>query len=198
MGKLENRIKRIALENGITLIGIASKESLLDAPPSANPEYVLPSARSVISMAVSLDQETIRDFLGKKSWLSHNEDRKQVVRSLYLAGDKLAAFLRENGHEAIVVDINRNYRSEEGAADVTEMTGFFPVFAHRYGAVAAGIARLGWSGNALNPEYGALLVLGTVITSAELEPDPLMAENPCDKCKMCTLVCPVEMISKKE
>ena len=89
MGKLENRIKRIALENGITLIGIASKESLLDAPPSANPECVLPSARSVISMAVSLDQETIRDFLGKKNWLSHGRDKKMWPRVFIWQGINL-------------------------------------------------------------------------------------------------------------
>jgi len=195
---LEDRVREIARENGIVLIGIANKERLLDAPPSANPEYLLSSARSVISMAMSLDKDTIRDFLGKKSWLPHGDDRKQIARNLYTAGDKIAAFLQSERHKSLVVDINNNYRPEICAADVTEMTEFYPEFAHRYGAVAAGIARLGWSGNVLHPKYGALLELCTVITSAELEPDPLLAENPCDKCKMCALVCPVGMISTTE
>ncbi len=198
MGKLENRIKDIAKENGAALVGIASRERLMDAPLSGNPEYVLPSTRSIISLAMSIDKKPIKDFLGKKDWLSHGEDGKQLVQSLYLIGDKLTAFLRDNGHQAVAVDVNNDYRSEEGAADITEMAEFLPDFAHRYGAVAAGIARLGWSGNVLNPEYGALLELGTVLTSAELEPDLLLTENPCDTCKMCTLVCPVEMISKTE
>ena len=198
MGKLENRVKEIALENGAALVGIASKERLMDAPPSGNPEYILPSARSVISLAVSFDRKMVRDFLGKKDWLSHGDERQQMARTLYLIGDKLTTFLRDNGHETMVVEVNNDFRPEEGAADITEMTEFLPDFAHRYGAVAAGIARLGWSGNVLNSEHGALLELSTVLTSAELEQDPLLAENPCDKCKMCTLVCPVEMISKRE
>jgi hypothetical protein len=198
MGNLENQIKAIAKQNGAALVGIASKERLVDAPPSGDPEYVLPSARSAISLAISFNRKTIRNFLGKKEWLAHGDERQRLARKLYLIGDNLTTFLRDNGHDAIVVDVNNSYRPEEGARDITEMTEFLPDFAHRYGAVAAGIARLGWSGNVLNPEYGALLELGTVLTSAELEPDPLLAENPCDKCKMCTLVCPVEMISKKE
>jgi len=78
------------------------------------------------------------------------------------------------------------------------MTEFIPDFSHRYGAVAAGIGRLGWSGNLLTTDYGAMVELGTVLTSAKLEPDPLLENNPCDRCKLCTSVCPVEMISKKE
>lgn len=198
MSDLENTIKEIAKDNGAILVGIASRERLMDAPPSANPEYILPSAQSVISIAVTLDKQTIREFLGKKDWFSHGEDRKKAAQSLYLIGDKLVTLLRNNGYEAVAVDINNDFRPEEGAADVTEMIEFYPDFAHRYGAVASGIARLGWSGNVLNPDYGALLELGTVITSAVLEPDKLLEESPCDSCKMCTLVCPVEMISKRE
>jgi epoxyqueuosine reductase QueG len=198
MGKLEESVKEIAKENGAVLVGIASKERLADSPPSGNPEYILTSARSLISIAVTMDKNNLRDFLGKKDWLTHGDERQLMARTIYLIGDKISAFLRENGHEAVVVDVNNDYRPEEGAGNVTEMTEFLPDFAHRYAAVAAGLARIGWSGNVLNPEYGALLELGTVLTSAKLEEDPLLAENPCDNCKMCTLVCPVEMISKRE
>jgi epoxyqueuosine reductase len=42
-------------------------------------------------------------------------------------------------------------------------------------------------------------VLGSVFTSAVLTPDAPIPDNehPCDKCKMCSLVCPVEMIHPK-
>ena len=78
------------------------------------------------------------------------------------------------------------------------MTEFHPEFSHRYAAVGAGLGRLGWSGNLMTPQYGALVELGSVLTSAELKSDPVLAENPCDKCKMCALSCPVGMINPKE
>jgi ferredoxin len=73
-----------------------------------------------------------------------------------------------------------------------------PDFSHRYGAVAAGLGRLGWSGNLMTRRYGSAVLLGTVLTSAKLESDPLVEQNPCDRCKMCVASCPVEMIHKKE
>jgi epoxyqueuosine reductase len=198
MSHLENKIKEIARENGAALIGIASKERLYASPPSGNPDYLLPSAQSIISFALPLDKKIIRDFISKKDWLSHNEERKQLAMSLYTIGDRLVDFLKCEGFEARIVDINNSYRPEPGAKDVTEMTEFLPDFSHRYGAVAAGIGRLGWSGNLLTPDYGAMVELGTVLTSAKLESDPLLETNPCDRCKACTAVCPVEMIDRKK
>jgi epoxyqueuosine reductase QueG len=72
-----------------------------------------------------------------------------------------------------------------------------PDFSHRYAAVAAGLGDLGWSGNLVTPRFGAAVYLTSVLTSAELEPDPLLEANPCDKCKLCTTVCPVEMLSPR-
>lgn len=198
MSYIEKRIKEIARESGAALIGIASKERLYNSPPSGNPDYLLPSAQSIISFALPLDKKTIRDFISKKDWLSHNDERKQLAMSLYNIGDRLVDFLKGQGFEARSVDINNTYRPETCTNDITEMTEFIPDFSHRYGAVAAGIGRLGWSGNLLTPKYGAMVELGTVLTSAKLASDPLLEHNPCDRCKLCTAVCPVEMIDKKK
>jgi epoxyqueuosine reductase len=198
LGQLENRIKSIAKESGAALVGIASRDRLYDAPPSGDPGYLLPSTRSVISFAISLNRDILRDFLSKRDWLSHCSDRKLIVQKLYGVNDSLVDLLKSQGFEAKGVDVNNVYRPEPGAEGVTEMTEFIPDFSHRYGAVAAGLGRLGWNGNVLTPEYGAVVELGTVLTSAELQADPLLAENPCDRCKLCASVCPVEMISKNK
>ena len=198
MSNLEVQVKNIAREHGATLVGIASKERLLNAPPSGNPEYLLPSTQSVISFAVTLNKETVRSFLSKKDWLSHCEERKQMTMTLYNISDRIVDFLKSKGFEAVTVDGNNVYRPEMGARDFTEMTEFIPDFSHRYGAVAAGIGRLGWSGNLMTTDYGAMVELGTVLTSAKMVPDPLLENNPCDRCKLCTTVCPVGMISKNK
>ena len=200
MNSAEARLKSFTLGLGADLVGITTTDLLADGPPSADPRYVLPSAQSVISFAVSLDRDMAQDFISKKDWRAHCENRKAVVKTLYMIGDALAEKLRADGYDAVNVDINNNYRPEDGASDVTEMTEFHPDFAHRYASVAAGIGRLGWSGNLLTREYGALVELGSVLTSAVLKPDtPISDDNhPCDKCKMCSLVCPVGMIHPRE
>ena len=200
MGMAETKLKSLALNLGADLVGITSRDILADGPPSANPCYLLPSANSVISFAVSLDRNVVKDFISKKKWRPHCENRKVIAQKLYKIGDVIVEKLRKEGYEAINVDINNNYRPEEGIANVIEMTEFHPDFSHRYGALAAGIGRLGWSGNLMTREYGALVELGSVLTSATLTPDKPIPdeEHPCDRCKVCSLVCPVEMIHPKE
>jgi epoxyqueuosine reductase len=195
MPNTRNRISSLAREHGADLVGITTRTRLADGPPSADPTYLLPSAQSVVAFAVALDPGVMRGYLAKRHWLPHCNERKEVVQRVYSIGDALAAFLRNQGHDAVNVDVNNNYRPEEGAADVTEMTEFHPEFSHRYAALAAGIGRLGWSGNLMTPQYGALVELGSVITSARLEPDAILDVNPCDRCRACASVCPVGMIS---
>ena len=198
MQGLENRLKTIATQNGAALVGIASRERLSDAPPSGDPEYLLPSAQSIISFAVPYDEAALEAFIRKKNWRSFNVDKKEKIRQLYVIGDCLVGLLRGEGFEALAVDINNNYRPEEGAKDFSELVAMIPDFSHRYGAVAAGIGRLGWSGNVMTPQFGSAVILATVLTSAELDSDPILEKNPCDGCKMCVVSCPVEMMHPKE
>lgn len=198
---LSSRVKALALENGAALVGIASRERLMDAPPSADPDYLLPSTRSLISFIIPLDRKVIRDYLSKKEWLTHGADHKRIYKELYTIAECLVDFLKAKGFEAVRPDMNSVYRPEGGSSrttDLLNMVEMVPDFSHRYGAVAAGLGRLGWSGNLMTPQFGSAVFIGSVLTSAVLEPDPLMEEDPCDKCKLCTTVCAVEMMDKKE
>lgn len=194
----ETQLKTVARESGAALVGIASRERFTTAPPSADPGYLLPSTESVISFVIPLDRKIIRDYLSKKDWLAHGADHKRVYQTLYTVGDSLVDFLKGRGFEAVVVHANKSYRPEPGGTDHFSRVAMVPDFSLRYGAVAAGLGMLGWSGNLRTPQFGSAVFLGAVLTSAKLEPDPLLEENPCDKCKLCISVCPVEMISKKE
>jgi len=73
-----------------------------------------------------------------------------------------------------------------------------PTFSHRYGAVAAGLGVIGWSGNLMTPEYGSRVLLESVITDAVLEPDRMLEESPCDGCRICSRVCQAGYINIKE
>jgi epoxyqueuosine reductase QueG len=196
MPPLKTELKALATRTGADLVGVTSRAALADGPPSADPRYLLPSANAVISFAVSLHRDIATDFISKKNWKAHCADRKKIARRLYRIGDALVDRLESSGYEAVNVDVNNNYRPEENAADVTEMTDFHPDFSHRYAALAAGVGRLGWSGNLLTREYGALVELGSVLTSATLAADAPLPDDdhPCDRCRMCSRVCPVEMI----
>ena len=201
---IEKEVKAIARDNGATLVGIASRERLADAPPSADPGYLLPATRSIASFAVPLDRKTIRDYLSKKEWLGHGNNQKSIYQKLYTISDRVSEFLKGKGYDAVGIEANSVYRPEDGTTEAKMVSGLglrvdlVPDFSHRFGAVAAGLGRLGWSGNLMTPQFGSAVFLATVLTSAAMESDPLTEEDPCDKCKLCTTVCPVEMVSNKQ
>ncbi len=71
-------MKSTAKQHGC-MAGFASTERLKNAPPSGDPEYLLPGAQSVISLALPLNPERVNRFLTKKSWHEHCLDR-EVIR----------------------------------------------------------------------------------------------------------------------
>jgi len=73
-----------------------------------------------------------------------------------------------------------------------------PSFSHRYGAVAAGLGALGWSGNVLHSTHGARVLFNSVLTTAELEPHDMLSENPCDGCRTCARSCQSGYIHLRE
>ncbi|MHA1527005.1 MAG: hypothetical protein ACTSQD_08230 [Promethearchaeota archaeon] len=73
-----------------------------------------------------------------------------------------------------------------------------PDFSHRCAAVAAGLGRIGWSGNVVTEDYGARVLFNSIITDAKLTPDTPMEENPCNKCKLCEKVCQSGFFSRDE
>ena len=192
MASLKEEITSVAREIGIDKVGFTSRERLADAPPSGDLGYILPGAQSAISLVIALDKPAIRDYLGKKDWMTHVNDFKQTYRKLKEAGLAIQNLLREKGYEAEVPYINFDYRQNQ------PFTALKPPLSHRYVAVASGMGWLGWSGNFITPEYGAPVSLGSVVTSANLEPDPLADGDICQNCRLCVASCASHFIATKD
>ncbi|MCK4274656.1 MAG: hypothetical protein KAW90_07155, partial [Dehalococcoidales bacterium] len=52
-------------------------------------------------------------------------------------------------------------------------------FSQRHAAVRAGLGEFGFSGLVITPQYGPRVRYVSIITEAELEPDPLLTEKVC-------------------
>lgn len=192
MVSLKEEIVSIAQQIGIAKVGFTSRERLEDAPPSGDLGYILLSARSAVSLAVALDKAAIRAFLSKEDQAAHVNDHKQSYTKLNQAARAIQGLLRDRGYEAAALYPNFEYR--KGLPFMT----MAPPLSHRYVAVASGIGWLGWSGNLVTPEYGATVSLCSVVTSAELEPDPLVEGDICQDCRLCVATCPSHFISRRD
>jgi epoxyqueuosine reductase len=196
MDKLSKVVQDLLMSQGALVTGIATTETLKGGPPSVDLSYVLPEAKSAICFAVAVDQEPISDFLSKKD---HNGLEQAIIAAETRAGGialELSTYLTMKGLSSTPVPVNRYYRSDtpNGVNDL------YPDISLRYLAVRSGVGSFGLSGNVIHAEAGSAMILGAVVTTAELTPtDPLPTEeNYCDDCNLCLAGCVAGFMNPKE
>ena len=106
---IEEQIKKIAIAEGADLVGICSADSIKDKDFS-DPNYLFPGAQSVVSIAVKMDDETVRKYLSKEEYLPLCYEEGHMTKKLKKIGDKIKDFLEEKGNKAYNCNVNFNYR----------------------------------------------------------------------------------------
>jgi len=196
MEKLTNRVKELARTLGVNKIGIATNETLAGGLPSVELSYVLPDAKSAISFALPLSQDNVEPYLQKQDRRSYEIDNVRTNTMASGISFEIANYLSQKGHPSVGLTANIAYRTDtpNGAFDEK------PPISHRYLAVRSGIGHFGLSGNVITKEGGAAVILGSLVTTAELIPtDPLpQEENYCDECRLCMASCASGYMTPKE
>jgi epoxyqueuosine reductase len=198
---LKDEIKQIALMEGASKVGIASVESFAGAPKGHAPADFIPDAKSVISFGIRLlDAAVERDRLFLNSQMIPEELRIPVQEYTYFTvaysmvntrldqiGLSIALFLEKQGYPSMCFPATYD---EQYEPFMSKIPGFQAPFSHRHAAVRAGLGEFGLSNLVLTPEYGLRIRLNSVITSMQLEPDPIITEKLCIKgCKLCMKAC---------
>ncbi|MCP4005063.1 MAG: epoxyqueuosine reductase [bacterium] len=181
---------------GAVAAGVSTLETLAGGPPSADLEHVLEGARSAVTFALPLDQEKILTYLAKQDHASHQADNLRTTNLVTGIATNLASYWTQHGIPSYGVDANFVFRQDTPRG----MMDFMPDISHRYLAARSGVGWFGFSGNIITEENGAAVLLGTTVTTAELEPtEPLAAEDKyCDDCQLCLASCNSGMFDKTE
>lgn len=139
-----------------------------------DPRLLLPGARSVIVAALNyLPRGRQPEGAARVALYALGRDYHRVMRGRLKA---LAAFIT----------------GETGAA--CRVTVDSAPMRERYWAVQAGVGFIGVNNTLIVPGRGSFFVLGTVITTLEMEPDAPCTMN-CDGCLRCVKACPVGALS---
>ncbi|MFO7962931.1 MAG: hypothetical protein R6U50_03330 [Desulfobacterales bacterium] len=185
--RLTHTVMDLVRGAGGVAVGIAATETLRGGPPSTDLTYVLPEARSAVVFALPLDQNVIEPFLRKEDMAGMNMNNHRVNTMSGGIALELSEYLNMKGYGAVPLIANAVYRKDVPGGPISEL----PPISHRYLAARSGIGHFGLSGNIIMKPYGAAVILGSVVTTAELIPtDPLSPEeNYCDECRLCMASC---------
>jgi epoxyqueuosine reductase len=187
------------MKRDVLNVGFATKSSLEGGPSTVDITYPLSDAESAICFALPLDKMKARSFLRKDlpdGRRRHEEDNILTNIKAYQIALETANYLKELGFKAAAVFPNFKYREDVPGWEVN----MIPEISLKLIALRSGTVSLGFSGNIGLKGYGAMVILGCVVTSAKLTPtNPIPSEESfCTECKLCQKVCALRMFGSDE
>ena len=183
-------IREAIIAEGIDLVGIADAGSLVLSYPPRPATDILPTARSVIVMAVAHNMGAVRaPYL--KLW---TRNKMETSRLLDRTAEKLARQLEGEGYVSLPVSADKPveiYKRDPGTGAKLRHPRVAGHLSLKHAAVSCGLGEIGRSNLLLTEQFGPHQRLGAIITELELEPDPPRRPGLCDECGCCEQACPV-------
>lgn len=184
---LKEKIKNYALGLGLDDVGFGA---VADYKSKLSPriETIFPKAKSLVVMTFkelsNCESDNARIAMG---------GRLDIMEFMKSSNYKLARYLeRDCGVKAMSTPLsyplNMAPESRFGlAAD----------FSQRHAAIAAGLGNWGRSNLVIHPKLGSRVLFSTVLTEAELPPDPPVTEDLCIHCNLCVEQCPGKALDEE-
>ena len=194
---LREEIQQIAFASGeIDFFGVAPASRLSGAPEGSRPTDILPLTRSVISLGINLGlgMKMVNLIAYRSNPLAiYPYSSSQIIAGQVLEHNayRVARYLEKRGYQAVGIPT-------AAPADRLRLHG---VLSHRHAAVAAGVGQFGLNGLVVNKEAGSMIRLVTVLTEAEIEPNPVdSGPSICleAKCSLCIDGCPMNAFDRKQ
>ena len=227
---LAHEVKEIAKRQGAVLVGVAPVERfdpmppLFDAVPKGHhPTDFLPEARSVISISqpilnpvmdapaiLATEEFEMVPPVAKYPYMEALYNRVGHVVHDYMLefiAQVVGQYLMSEGYEAMIFPTTGLHPNVEGLSDIdiwestyTPFRYTFGPFSHRHAATRAGLGEFGYNNVVLTPQFGPRQRFNSIITDAELVPDPLIEEQIClrDACKLCLKACIMDCITMRD
>ena len=182
-------IKEAIRSQGIDLVGITNAESLLLASPPRPATDLMPTAKSVIVMAVahSLGAVYSPDIM---LW---TRNKMQTSRLLDQTAEKVGRLLEQKGYLALAVSADKPveiFKINPATGKKFQQTKVLGHLSFKHVAVSCGLGQIGRSNLLLTPEFGPHQRLCAIITEALLEPDSEKDHDLCKGCNKCEKACP--------
>jgi epoxyqueuosine reductase QueG len=142
---------------------------------------VFPATRTLMCIAHRLHRENTRTVAHSVTKLEFQQAWKDANHT----ARTIASRLQERGFRALNLPVGF-------PMEIDRWPGKMWLSTDKVNATEAGLGRMGRNRLVLHPRFGSNLVLGTILTDAELTSYSAPLEfDPCIECKLCVAVCPV-------
>ena len=173
-------LKEIALKAGADDVGLIDLDRECVSPYRDELVNVMPDVKSIMMLVYRVNQNNLRslthsvaDFEFKQAWSNISQVSREIVKNL-----------RGTGIKAINMPAGFPQEQKRWPQKIwlTNDKEF---------AVEAGLGHMGYNRLVLHPEFGAAIILGTILLSVECDQyDRPLEFNPCIECGLCVKVCP--------
>lgn len=176
-------LKRIALENGALLFGVADMENV-EKEDFLISRDVIKDLPFGISIGVRLSKKILEEIVDHPTRLYYHHYR-QVNIFLDQLALRISNFIQGEGYNAIPIPASQtiDWKNQRGH------------LSHKRIGKEAGLGWIGRNNLLVNPEYGAQFRLVTILTDFPLKTDKPM-DRDCGDCRKCIEVCPVGAIKE--
>lgn len=186
---------------GVEIVGIAPISRFAGAPERMHPKNIFPDCQSVISIVQPIPRGTYRGITEGTHWNNYTYYSYNRLNTLYLplVTEEVSRFIEDHGFEAVPVypGVPETYPNNPDpipGRPAPEIN-----LNIRIAAMACGLGEIGWSKVFIHPVYGPRVRIGTILTDAVLEPDPLIKPRTlCKRCMKCVPDCPGNAIPGRQ
>jgi len=180
-----HEVKRIAMELGADLVGIASVKRFDHAPKGFKPTDIFPGTKSVIAYAKRFPD----GVFSSKSPVPYTFSSSVTLQEVFRVAYGLVLRLEDKGVTAVPIPSEPYEHWDE---EKREGRGLMSL---KHIGYLAGLGVLGRNTILINDRYGNLITLGAVLVDLTLEEDPLAKYSFCgDGCEICLVNCPADAL----
>jgi epoxyqueuosine reductase QueG len=182
-------VKQWIQAEGIDLVAIADARNLSLAFPTRPATALMPSARSVIVMAVAHSLGAVYS----PNIMLWTRSKMQTSRLLDETAEKIGRLLEREGFLSLPISADKpveifKHDPETGKKfRQTRTSGFISL---KHAAVSCGMGEIGGNNLLLTPEFGPHQRLCAIVTEAPLAADPGRELDLCNHCGRCVKACP--------
>ncbi|MBR2696583.1 MAG: epoxyqueuosine reductase [Parasporobacterium sp.] len=196
---LTETIKKLAMEHGMALVGIAPISRFSNVPDGRKPEVILPGCKSVVVFG----QAVPKGVIAVKKAVLDGTAKSDALDSIYGRYGRNGISTIEL--MAVSYTLATYLERTANAPSMPMMVGswaFGRPFSLRHAAVAAGLGKFGINKAVITEKYGPRIRWGAILTQAELDYDEMLPDALClcagrEACGKCLSVCPTNALKSE-